>query len=91
MKGYHFKSPRNASWNQPREEALNDVKREICGCLRRVALRNGWTQRDLARKLLTSESTASRICRLRVERLTLNQLFRYLHYLCPHFKFLISI
>lgn len=74
-----------------REPIIENLKIEICAVLKRHALSRGWTQRSMAANLATSESTVSRICRLRTKSLTLNQLFNYLALACPHFKFLISV
>ena len=73
------------------KEKINEVKRQICQRIRRIAFRYGWTQRELAFHLSVSQSTASRVVRLRVEQLTLNQLFAYLARLCPQLEILIGI
>lgn len=70
---------------------IDGVKLEICTCIRRIAMRNGWRQKDLAMRLLVSESTASRIIRLRLDQLTVGQLFNYLARLDAHFRIMISI
>ena len=70
---------------------LDHVKIEVCQSIRRIAMRNGWDQRLLARHIGTSESSVSRVIRHRVDELTLNQLFRYLAILEPNFKIQISI
>jgi hypothetical protein len=73
------------------EAVLDEVKKELCSTIRKFALARGWNQRELAGNILASEATASRICRLRTEELTINQLFRYLAFLHPGFRLLISL
>lgn len=74
-----------------KQERIDNVKREICYTIRRLIVRNRWSQKRVANLLNTSESAISRVVNLRVEQLTLTQLFRYLAALEPKFRVLIAI
>lgn len=73
------------------QEALHQVKLELAQCLRRIAMRQGLTQRDLAWNLGCATSLTSLIVRGKVETVSLNQLFRCLAMIEPKFRILISI
>jgi predicted XRE-type DNA-binding protein len=75
----------------PNQQAkLDFVKRQVCQNIRAVAFRMGMNQRELADYLCTSQSCVSRLCRVQIEQISLNQLFRFLIILAPNFEFLIS-
>jgi ribosome-binding protein aMBF1 (putative translation factor) len=70
---------------------IDELKHEICDSIRKIAIRRGYSQRDLARELRTSEACVSRVIRYRTDQLTVNQLFQYLSTLHPGFEILISV
>jgi predicted XRE-type DNA-binding protein len=70
---------------------LNESKREICNALYRVQRRKDWDQRQMAKKLGTTQSRISHVLCPRPERTTFDQLFTYLVIAEPNFKILISI
>lgn len=72
-------------------EKINEVKREICINIRRLAYRKRLNQKMLARYIGTSEANVSRVIRHRFDQISVNQLFRYLTILEPNFRILISI
>jgi len=72
-------------------KALDPVKRELCLVLRRIALQNGWTQREYAWYLRTSPSRVTDVVRFDLDKLTVSQLFNYLAKARPDFRILISI
>lgn len=58
-------------------ERQKQVKLELCTVVRRVALRHGLTQKELASLLGTSQSYISRIVRCRLEDISYGQLVRF--------------
>jgi predicted XRE-type DNA-binding protein len=73
------------------EEKITEVKIELCRAIRRVAMREGWSQKDMARYLSASESRVGHAVRFQVDKLTLNQLFLYLTVLYPQFRVMVSL
>jgi ribosome-binding protein aMBF1 (putative translation factor) len=82
---------RKAGERKVNHEKLDEVKREICQVIRRIALREGWNQQRLAIYCGTNETWISKVIRQDIEKLTINQLFRYLVAICPGFRFLIAM
>lgn len=82
--------PLRFSLQKNESEKLNQIKCELCLELKRLALRRGWNQRQMAWHLGTSEACISRVIRLKVDEVTFNQLFQYLVILAPGFRVLIS-
>lgn len=70
-------------------DKIEEVKRELCLAINRLASRRGWEGKNLAAYLGVSRSTVSRINRHRFGEISLNQLFRYLARLHPGFRLLI--
>lgn len=77
-------------WHRPPEEKLNQIKLEICCVLDREFAFTQLTQKELAKKLGTSQSNISRVENKKIEELTFNQLFRFLAVVNPNFKILVS-
>lgn len=75
--------------NQHKRE--REIKLQACLAIKRIALRYGMTQRELAVYLCTSESCVSRMMNEKVENVSYDQLFRFVTRLAPNFKFLISV
>lgn len=69
---------------------LEPIKKEICYHIRRYAMKRGWTQKELAKQIGVSEAKVSQVVRLRLDQLTVDQLFRYLIILKPQVRILIS-
>ncbi|PWU13535.1 MAG: hypothetical protein C5B49_14590 [Bdellovibrio sp.] len=76
--------------NERANEKIREVKESLCEALRKIAIEDGWTQKQLAITIGTSEANVSRFIRFRTEHLTINQLFLYLAKLNPNFKILIA-
>lgn len=74
----------------PNIDKLNEVKMELCKAIRRVAWREGWTQEQLAIYCGTNETWISLAVRHEVEKLTVNQLFRYLIIISPGLRMMIA-
>lgn len=70
---------------------MDEVKIEVCQAIRRVARREGWTQRQLAFYIGTSPTRAGHAVKQQVDELTLDQLFRYLANLYPRFRVHVSL
>jgi len=68
-----------------------EIKLQACLAIKRIALRYGMTQRQLAFSLQTSPSCVSRMMNEKVETVSYDQLFRFLSIIAPNFKFLISV
>lgn len=66
------------------------MKKEVYWAIRRVAAREGWTNKGLACYLPTSEARVSELMSQRYEKLTLNQLFLYLINLYPRFRAMVA-
>ncbi|MCB9027276.1 MAG: hypothetical protein H6625_13225 [Bdellovibrionaceae bacterium] len=77
--------------NDVQRQSMVQVKTEVCKQIRKITMRRGWSQKQLAWYLGTSQACAGYVVCQRVEKLTCNQLFRYLVLLEPNFKFLISL
>lgn len=73
------------------QSKIDNLKRDLCLHLQRIAMRNQWSQRQAAAHLGTTASCLSSVYNYRLERLTLSQLFRYLAIAEPRFEVLISI
>ena len=67
------------------------VKIDLCHALQRLAVRNQGDHQKMAIRAGTSMSCISHVFCKRVDKLTLNQLFRYLAILEPRFRILIAI
>jgi hypothetical protein len=74
-----------------RKEKLDETKATICRAIMKSSRQKGYTRRQLALYLGTDKSNVSAIENRRVDRLSCNQLFRYLLNLEPNFELLISI
>ena len=72
------------------KEKLNEIKFEICRVLDHEMHNQRRTQKELARRLGTTESCISRVRNRKVDHVTFNQLFRYLAVLNPNFKIMIA-
>ena len=70
---------------------IDEVKVEVCQAIRRVAMREGWTQKQLAFYIGTSSTRAGHAVKQQVDELTLDQLFRYLAALYPKFRVHVSL
>ncbi len=73
------------------QSRIDCIKRDLCDLLNRIAIRNHWDQHKSAVYLGTTQSCVSHIFNHRYDKLTLNQLFRYLALVEPRFRFLIAI
>ena len=67
------------------------MKVELCHIIKRACGRKGWSQRESALRLGTSRCCMHNVDRLKVDKLTLSQLFRYLARAEPRFQMLIAI
>lgn len=76
--------------NSP-EAKLIEVKLYLCHRVKRACERNGWDQRQAAAHLGTSSDRMHLMDRLKVEKLTVNILFRYLASADPGFELLIAL
>ena len=85
--------PRRNFWTplEDRDEKLNQAKVLLCRTAMKAARRKGYTRKQMAIYMGTTKSNVSLIENQRVERLTFNQLFRYLVNLEAKFELLISI
>jgi predicted XRE-type DNA-binding protein len=72
-------------------EKLNEVKMQLCLEIKRSFRKNRWDQREAARNLKTSRSCMHHVDALKVEKLTVNQLFKYLARAEPNFEILIAL
>lgn len=77
--------------NERAEEKIQEVKEELCAALRKIAWEDGWSQVEMAETIGTSQANLSRCLRFRTDKITINQLFRYLSKLNPNFRILISL
>lgn len=69
---------------------IDEVKVQLCDAIYKEIISLRRTQKDVARRLGTTQSNVSRVINRRVKYLTLSQLFRYLSVLNPDFRILIS-
>lgn len=82
---------RKNRWGSKDNEKLDEVKRELCWKIKIAMARTQYNQYQLAIYLGTSQARISDVQNSKVERLTFNQLFRYLERLAPYFRILISL
>jgi hypothetical protein len=75
---------------EPREK-IYQIKCELCHVLKRFAGRQGWTEKQFALHAGCARTTSSYIENLRVDELTVGQLFTYLARIEPRFRMLISL
>ncbi len=75
---------------EPNPDKLNEVKMEVCLALRRVAMREGWSQHKMALYCGASPSRMGKAVRLQVDDLTVGQVFNYLASLYPRFRIQVS-
>jgi hypothetical protein len=73
------------------QQRLDELKRDLCFQIQRVAMHRQWSQHAFAVRLGTTPSCLSSVYNYRLERLTVSQLFRYLAIARPSFRVLISI
>jgi len=90
-----MEKPRRHFWKkssiQPeQQDRLNEVKRQICYLINQYTSRYQVTNRQLAWRMQTSLSCASKVLNYKFEKLSLSQLFKYLARLYPRFKVLIA-
>ena len=74
-----------------RKEFTDGLKRNLCQHIRRAALRDRYTQRELAIAMGTSLSRVSKVINMRVDDLTIDILFNYLYIIEPRTKVLVAI
>jgi hypothetical protein len=86
-----MRSPNRWDYNYKGREKLKEVKLELCYLIKRHQARENLTAKALAFYMGTSQSNVSLVSRLNVDKLTINQLFRYLVLLEPEFKMLIAV
>lgn len=67
------------------------MKRDLAFALDRATFRVGYTQRQLAARLGTSQARVSNALGGDLQKVTVNQLIRYLIKLEPHFTIQIAI
>jgi predicted XRE-type DNA-binding protein len=69
---------------------MDEVKKQLCDAIYKEIITLRRSQKDIARRLGTTQSNISRVINRRVKYLTFGQLFRYLTVLNPNFQILIS-
>jgi predicted XRE-type DNA-binding protein len=74
-----------------RKEFIDGLKQNLCQQIRRAALRDRYTQRELAILLGTSPARVSKVIRSRTDELTIDILFNYLYIIEPRTKVLVAI
>jgi predicted XRE-type DNA-binding protein len=72
-------------------ERIDELKLEIIQEIKKEIRRKKWNQQEAARAMETSRSCIHLIETLKIEQLTVSQLFKYLARLEPKFRILISI
>lgn len=70
---------------------IDEIKIDLCKKIKRAALRDRYTNRELALMLGTSQGRVSKVMRMRVENLTIDILFNYLHLIEPRTQVLVAI
>ncbi len=76
--------------SERQEAKAREIKLKLCAKLRRSMSRPGWSSGRAAAVMGTSQAVVSHIWCDRVEKLTFNQLFRFLILLELHLDVLIS-
>lgn len=74
-----------------KHQKIKETKLLLCHTIKRSAARRNYNQRTMAFYMGTSASNASLVDNLKIEKLSVNQLFQYLTNLEPNFELLISI
>jgi len=67
-----------------------ELKLYLCHSIKRVVRKRNWNQREAAFRMGTTASRVSHVDRLKLNKLTIKQLFQYLINIAPHFEILIS-
>jgi hypothetical protein len=75
--------------NDPKER-IDQLKLQLCDDVKRACWRQGWNQIQSAYYCGTSRSCISKVDHLRIEELTVAQLFRYLACAAPDFEMLVK-
>ncbi len=73
------------------DDKIRDLKIQLCNRLKDACWRHGWSQEQTAIHLGTSRCCIHNVDGLKVDKLTVNQLFRYLACAAPGFSVLIAI
>lgn len=79
------------AWQPPDQERLDKVKRDLAFALDRATFRIGYTQKQLAARLGTSQARVSNALGGDLEKVTVNQLIRYLILIEPNFSIQVAI
>lgn len=69
---------KNLMKSDEQERRLQQIKRDLCYMLQRIHVQRGWSARQMAIRLGTTQSRLSHALGSRVDKVTFNQLFNYL-------------
>ena len=72
------------------QEKLDNLKIQLCHDFKKLMRRQKWSQIDAAILLRTSRARIHDVENLKIENLTISQLFKYIATLAPDFKLLVS-
>jgi len=87
----YVRHPNRWTYNVHSQQKLKEIKTELCHLIKRSARRRNYDQKTMAFYMGTTPSNASLVDNIRIEQLTINQLFRYLVNLEPNFRMLIAL